>query len=59
MDFAEFRRIMGNRFTPSSKGKTSVKIKAMSYSLVPVCSLPGSPHKYADGAEHVAECNAW
>jgi len=42
MDFAEFRRIMGNRFTPSSK----------------VCSLPGSPHKHADGAEHVAECNA-
>jgi len=37
MDFAEFRRIMGNRFTPSRKGKRSVKIKAMTYHTLSSC----------------------
>eukprot|EP00092_Neocalanus_flemingeri_P006533 GFUD01007043.1.p1 GENE.GFUD01007043.1~~GFUD01007043.1.p1 ORF type:complete len:334 (+),score=100.34 GFUD01007043.1:204-1205(+) len=41
MDFAEFRRIMGDRFTPSRK----------------VCLVSDSKHKYADGAERAVECN--
>jgi len=42
MDFSEFKKIMGDRYTPSRK----------------VCSLTGSRYRYADGAEYVKGCNA-
>eukprot|EP00090_Calanus_glacialis_P009747 TRINITY_DN18146_c0_g1_i1.p1 TRINITY_DN18146_c0_g1~~TRINITY_DN18146_c0_g1_i1.p1 ORF type:complete len:300 (+),score=69.35 TRINITY_DN18146_c0_g1_i1:195-1094(+) len=42
MDFAEFRRVMGDRFTPSRK----------------VCSVAETSEKFADGAERVLDCNA-